>query len=107
MKPDYFIRALIVVVLCLLVYLALRPDGKSDYLKLLKDENKKIENQINTLKASLQEKLDSLKIIEKKETIIRNYYNEIINYIDTVNNDSAAISLVRNQLRKLGPARLD
>ncbi len=107
MNKDYLLRVLIVIVLCLLIYLALKPSGNSDYLNLLKDENKRIGQQIDSLKISLQAKLDSIKIIEKKETIIRNYYNEVIKNIDTLSNSADAIRTVRQLLDSLGPARFD
>ncbi len=107
MSQDYLLRILVVIVLCLLIYLALKPSGNSDYLNLLKDENKKIVKQIDSLKLSLQAKLDSLKVIEKKETIIRNYYNEIIHNIDTINTDADALRTIRQLLDSLGTARLD
>lgn len=107
MSKDYFVRVLIVIVLALLIFLALKPDGNKKYLDLIEQENRKLSEQITQMKFTIQTQIDSIKIIEKKETIIRNYYNDIINQIENVTSDSAAIAIIRSKLNKLGAARTD
>lgn len=107
MKTDYLVRVLILIVICLLVYLALKPDGSSKYMDALKQENKTLSKQIDSVKLEIAKQIDSIKVIEKKETIIRNYYNEIYQSIDTISNDRDALRLIRYKLDKLGSARFD
>lgn len=107
MNKDYLLRVLVAIVICLLVYLAIKPSGDKKYLELLKNENAKIVKQLEANQILINERLDSIKVIEKKETIIKNYYNEIINSVDSITNDSGAVAVIRLQLHKLGTARLN
>lgn len=104
---DNFTKLLIIVILGLLIYLAFKPDGDDKYLESLKAENKILAEQIDSVKSEISRQIESIKVIEKKETIIRNYYNEIFQSIDTVDNDSDALRLIRDKLNKLGSARFD
>lgn len=107
MKQFNFTNVLIVIILALLVYLALKPDGSGDYKDMLEQEREKIVKQIEINQKLIKQQLDSLEIYNKQTTIIRNYYNEIISSVDTITNDSNAIATIRLQLHKLGSARLD
>ena len=104
---DNFTKILVLIILGLLIYLALKPGGNDKYLDSLKAENKILSNQIDSVKTEISKQIESIKVIEKKETIIRNYYNEIFQSIDTIDNDSDALRLVRYKLNKLGSARFD
>ena len=98
---------LIFIIIGLLIYLALKSDGSGDYEDMLKKEREKIVKQMEINQKFIQQQLDSLEIYNKETTIIRNYYNEIISSVDTITNDSGAITAIRVQLHKLGSARLD
>ena len=63
--------------------------------------------QIEANQALINARLDSIKVIEKKETIIKKYYNEIISSVDNITNDSGAVAAIRLQLQRLGAARLN
>lgn len=104
---DNFTKVLILIILGLLIYLAIKPDGNGNYLESLKKENEVLAKQIDSVKVEISKQIDSIKVIEKKETIIRNYYNEIYQSIDTIDNDSDALRIVRYKLDKLGSARFD
>ena len=107
MKQFNLTTALIIIILGLLIYLALKPDGSGDYKDMLKQEREKIIKQMEVNQKLMELRLDSLEIYNKQTTIIKNYYNEIISSIDTITNDSGAIATIRLQLHKLGSARLD
>lgn len=104
---DNFTKILILIILGLLIYLALKPEGDAKYLESLKRDNEILSKQIDSVKVAISKQIESIKVIEKKETIIRNYYNEISQSIDTIDNDSDALRLVRYKLNKLGSARFD
>lgn len=105
MSKDYFVRVLVIIVLALLIYIALKPDGNAKYLDLIKKNNQELSEQILLMQHIISDQIDSIKIIKTKETIIRNYYNDLSNTIETINNDSAAIAIIRNKLSDLGAAR--
>ena len=107
MKQFNLTTALIIIILGLLIYLALKPDGSGNYKDMLKQEREKIIKQMEVNQKLMELRLDSLEIYNKQTTIIKNYYNEIISSIDTITNDSGAIATIRLQLHKLGSARLD
>jgi hypothetical protein len=104
---NNFVKILLVVILGLLIYLAFKPDGNTKYLKSLEANNKLLSEQIDSVKKEISKQIETIKLIEKKETIIRNYYNEIYQSIDTVNNDADAVKLIRQKLDKLGTARFE
>lgn len=97
----------LVIIIGLLVYMSFRSDSNSDYIEQLENQNATITKQLSELQLQINNKLDSLKVIEKKETIIKNYYNEIFNQIDSINSDSVVNFMLRAKLRSLGPARLN
>lgn len=99
-------KTLLVIILILLVYLAFKPQDNTG-LNQLKKENKALSIQIKEMQKNIEAQLDSIQIIEKKETIIRNYYNEIIKGIGSIDSDSVIIGIIRQQLSNLGPARFD
>lgn len=105
MKQFNLTTVLIVIILGLLVYLALKPDGSKQYLDLIEQENEKIVEQLKANQARIDEQLNNLKVIEKKETIIRNYYNEVIQELNNVNTSGSANIRIRTQLDSLGSAR--
>ena len=105
MKYFNLTNVLIVIILGLLVYLALKPDGSKQYLDLIKQENEEIVKQLKANQSKIDEQLNNLKVIEKKETIIRNYYNEVLQELNNVNTFGGANSRIRIQLDSLGSAR--
>lgn len=105
MKYFNLTNVLIVIILALLVYLALKPDGSKQYLDLIEQENEKIVKQLEANQSKIDEQLNNLKVIEKKETIIRNYYNEVLQELNNVNTSGSANSRIRVQLDSLGSAR--
>lgn len=107
MKPFNLTTALIVIILALLVYLALKPDGSSATIEIIKQQNKELTDQLKANQVLTEKQIKEIKLIEKKETIIRNYYNEIINSADTLTTDISAIANIRKWLDSLGTARLD
>lgn len=107
MKQFNLTTILIVIILGLLIYLALKPSGDGKYLDIIKQQNEEIEKSKKELAKLITVRFDSLKLFERKETIIKNYYNEIISSVDTITNDSGAIATIRLQLHKLGSARLN
>jgi hypothetical protein len=98
---------LIVIILALLVYLALKPDKSSGYLDAIEQKNEEIVKQLDQLQETIEAKFDSLDLIKEKETIIREHYNEIIQELDNVNTFGGANSRIRLQLDSLGTARFD
>lgn len=107
MNKDYLVRVLVLIVLALLLYNTLKPDGNQKYLDAIKKENKELSEQIRQSQLIISNQIDSITTIKQKETIIRNYYNEIISEIDNVTSDSVIVSIIREQLSKLGAARFD
>ena len=107
MKPFNLTTALIIIILGLLIYLALKPDGSSATIEIIKQQNEELTKQLQANQLLIKKQIEDLKIIEKKETIIRNYYNEIINSSDTITTDVSAIVNIRKWLDSLGTARLD
>ena len=107
MKQFNLTNILILIILGLLVYLALKPDGNKQYKDILKQEREEIIKQMEAVEVRMNMKFDSLKTIEKKETIIRNYYNEIYKATDTITTDASAIADIRWWLESLGTARFD
>lgn len=105
MKQFNLTTVLTVIILGLLVYLALKPDGSKKYLDLIEQENEKIVEQLKANQVRIDEQLSNLKVIEKKETIIRNYYNEVLQELNNVNTSGSANSRIRMQLDSLGSAR--
>lgn len=107
MKPFNLTTALIIIILGLLIYLALKPDGSSATIEIIKQQNKELTRQLEENQIIIAQQIREIKLIEKKETIIRNYYNEIINSSDTLTTDISAIANIRKWLDSLGTARLD
>lgn len=107
MKQFNFTNVLIVIILALLVYLALKPDSDKKYLDMIEKENQKISKQLEESHILIAQQIREIKLIEKKETIIRNYYNEIIKASDTITTDASAIASIRRWLDSLGTARFD
>jgi hypothetical protein len=105
MNKDYLLRVLVGIILALLIYNALKPSGDSKYLDAIGQNNKELSEQIKMMQFVISDQIDSIKVFKTKETIIRNYYNDISNTIETINNDSAAIAIIRNKLSYLGAAR--
>jgi recombinational DNA repair protein RecR len=100
-------KFLIYVIIALLIYLALKPSNDSKYINSLHNQFEVLQNQIDSLSNLQMLKLDSIKIIERKQTIIKNYYNEIIKSVDTLSTDAATIRTIRQLLDSLGSARFD
>jgi hypothetical protein len=107
MKQFNLTNILIVIILGLLVYLALKPNSDGKYIDALRQESIKITEQIKANQVLIDKQLKELKVIEKKETIIRNYYNEIYKATDTLTTDVSAIANIRWWLEHLGTARFD
>lgn len=105
MKQFNLTTILIIIILGLLVYLALKPNDSKQYEDMLRQERAEIIKQIEAIEMRMNLKFDDLKVIEKKETIIRNYYNEIYNATDTITTDVSAIADIRWWLENLGTAR--
>lgn len=92
---------MIIIVLGLLIYLALQPKNDKKYLDLIKEEEEKITKLIEINHQQEIELLKNIQVIEKKETIIRNYYNEIIKNTDTITTIPVAVSTIRQWLDSL------
>ena len=107
MKQFNLTTALIVIILGLLVYLAIKPDGNSATIDIIKQQNEELVKQLEENQIFIAQQIREIKLIEKKETIIRNYYNEIIKASDTITTDASAITNIRKWLDSLGAARLD
>ncbi|MDY0082859.1 MAG: hypothetical protein RBR74_06740 [Ignavibacteriaceae bacterium] len=104
---NKIIIILLTVILLLLVYLSFKSNDNSDYIEQLEQQNTLITEEIEGLKLEINIKLDSLKVIEKKETIIKNYYNEIFTQIDSITSFDLIYSMLRQKLDSLGSARLN
>ena len=100
------VHILLIIILGLLIYLAFKPSGDGMYLDAIKQQFKEYAIQRDSLDKFITFKLDNIEIVEKKETFIRNYYNEIINATDTITTDISAIYNIRKWLDSLGSARL-
>ena len=107
MKQFNLTTILIVIILGLLVYLAIKPDGNSATIKIIKQQNEELVKQLEQNQILITQQIREIKLIEKKETIIRNYYNEIIKASDTITTDASAIANIRKWLDSLGTARFD
>ena len=98
---------LIVIILGLLLYLAFKPDGNGKYIDAIEQQNRDMERSKKELIQFIEAKFDSLKLIERKETIIKNYYNDIYENIPVFANYSIADSILRMWLNSLGAARFN
>ena len=107
MKQFNLTTALIIIILGLLIYLAIKPDGSSASLDIIKQQNEELVKQLEQNQILIAQQIREIKLIEKKETIIRNYYNEIIKASDTITTDASAIANIREWLDSLGTARFD
>ena len=107
MKQFNLTTVLIVIILGLLIYLAIKPDNDKKYLDLIEKENQRIVKQLEANQALIQKLFADIKFIEKKEVHIRNFYNEIIKASDTLTTDASAIASIRKWLDSLGAARFD
>ena len=107
MKQFNLTNVLIVIILGLLVYLAIKPDGSSATIDIIKQQNEELVKQLEQNQILIAQQIREIKLIEKKETIIRNYYNEIIKASDTITTDASAIANIRRWLDSLGTARLN
>jgi hypothetical protein len=103
---DKLTIALICIILALLIYLAVKPDGSGDYIDMIQQENKKLVKQMEVNQALINARLDSLQMIERKETIIRNYYNEVVKEIGNYTLPGVNFG-IREKLDTLGSARFD
>lgn len=107
MKQINLTSILIVIILLLLIYLSFfRTSDNKPFTDQIDQQNQELTNKIEVMQDLIIEKMDSIKIIEKKEIYVRNYYNEVIEQIESISNDSIALSVVRNKLQKLGPGRI-
>jgi len=106
-KQFNLTTALIIIILGLLIYLAIKPDGSSASLDIIKQQNEELVKQLEQNQILIAQQIREIKLIEKKETIIRNYYNEIIKASDTITTDASAIANIREWLDSLGTARFD
>lgn len=107
MKQFNLTNILIVIILGLLVYLALKPDGNSQYLDMIQQQKKEIIKLMQENQKQIEQGFKDIKLIEKKETIIRNYYNEIIKGIDSLSDFNAIDNGIRQKLDTLGSARFE
>lgn len=107
MKQFNLTTALIIIILGLLIYLAIKPDGSSATIDIIKQQNEELVKQLEENQILIAQQIREIKLIEKKETIIRNYYNEIIKASDTITTDASAIANIRRWLDSLGTARFD
>ena len=107
MKQFNFTNVLIVIILALLVYLALKPDGNGQYLDMIQQQKKEIIKLMQENQKQIKQSFKDIKLIEKKETIIRNYYNEIIKNIDSLSDFNAIDNGIRQKLDTLGAARFE
>lgn len=99
---------LAVIIIGLMLYITFSNKGQEQaYLKELKAQRELIEKEIAGLQSLINSRLDTLKIINQKETIIKNYYNEILQGIDTLNSVNSVNFFIRAKLDTLGTARLD
>lgn len=94
-------KILLFVILGLLIYLALQPKSDKKYLSLVEEEKKEITELIKKNHEAELELIKSIQLIEKKETIIRNFYNEIIKSTDTISTVPVAVTTIRQWLDSL------
>lgn len=107
MKQFNLTNILIVIILVLLVYLMLRPNNDNKYLDMIHQEKQELIKLIQANEQKMQEGFKSIKLIEKKEIYIKNYYNEIIHQLDSINTSADANIKLRQQLDSLGTARFN
>lgn len=107
MKQFNLTNILIVIILGLLVYIMLKPNDNNKYLGMIHQEKQEIIKLLKASQVKIEEGFKNIKLIEKKETYIKNYYNEIIHQLDSLNTSADANIKLRQQLDSLGTARFN
>lgn len=97
----------LIILILLNIYIIYNIISSTDNADLYKKGIQKIEIKMQQINDTLTNRLEKLKIIEKKSTLIKNNYYKILNETDTINSDSILIYNIRRQLTSLGQARLD
>ena len=95
------------IILGFLIWFFLIKHNENPEVVKLQNQNTRLELKIDALKIIMQNRFDSINVIEQHKTFITNKYLNESKQIDTTNNRDTLRNIIREQMHRLGSPRFD